>query len=328
MANYIINPTDPPFKSGIYYFGEKEGNKVNPIRCNLFSDEEIFRISFSVLIMERLFKNLSRSEAVKAAYQEFIDEVKKPKGSNPYEVEAVDRRFRAFIFEWKLYTEHWKAYILDLNESVWPDQFVNDYQDLYKNLMDTAFQDSDFVIAHILRNYVSHANDAINNSHVDGGNNKFRIHRITLEQFLQNSIDKASGRRKTDLQDQMNILKTQDVLIDLMIVAEKAMAWLEKCEKALLDYQVAELQLLQACNILSQAKQKIDESGIQSEVWELWTLQPMFLDHQAVHSFSLRAVIDGQEVIHTYYRNRLNWIGYTAVIGYVLNLIKEAQADE
>ena len=31
MANYIINPTDPPFKSGIYYFGEKEENKVNPM---------------------------------------------------------------------------------------------------------------------------------------------------------------------------------------------------------------------------------------------------------------------------------------------------------
>lgn len=322
MANYIINPTDPPFKSGIYYFGEKEGNKVNPIRCNLFTDEELFRISFSVLIMERLFKNLSRSESVKLAYQEFVDEVKKPSGSSPYEVEEVDRRFRAFIFEWKLYTEHWKAYISDLNESVWPDEFIAGYQDLFKTLMDTAFQDSDFVIAHILRNYVSHANEAINNSHVDGKNNKFGIHQVTLERFLQDSIAKTTGRRKNELQDQMNILQTQDVLIDLVTVAEKAMVWLERCEKTLLDYQVAEPQLLQACNILSQARQEIDESGIQSAVWEMWSLQPLYLDHQAVHTFSLRAAINGQEVIHTYFRNRLNWIGYEAIIGYILHLIK------
>lgn len=88
MANNIINLTDLPFKNGIYYFGEKKGNKVNPIRCDFFTDEELLRINISVLILERFFKNLSRSESVKSAYQEFVNEVKKP-----MEMQDCNRRF-------------------------------------------------------------------------------------------------------------------------------------------------------------------------------------------------------------------------------------------
>lgn len=319
------NITEPSFKDGVYYF-RKQDSQVTPIRCNLFSDDELFRVGIAVLIMERLFKNLGRSEAVKAAYEEFIEETKKPSSDNPYEVETVDRRFRAFAFEWKLYTEHWKSYIFDLDESVWPDEFVAGYKDIYRKLMGEAFGNPDFVVAHILRNYVSHANDAINRSHVDGTNNKFCIYRTTLEKFLQGSIDKTSNsRRKDELQDQLNILKTQDELIDLSIAAEKAMVWLEKCEKTLLDYQVAEPQLLQACNILTKVKQRIDEANIQSDVWEFWTTQPMYLDHQGFHSLSLQANIDGKEIILTYYRNRLNWVGYGAIISYLMGLIEKSQ---
>ncbi len=319
-TKYEEHTITPPFKEGIYYFRQQNG-QVTPIRCTLFRDDELFRIGTAVLIMERLFKNLGRSEAVKEAYKEFFAETKKPSGGNPYEVETVDRRFRSFIFEWKLYTEHWKVYLFDLKESVWPDEFVVGYQDLYKKLMDKAFKNSDFVIAHILRNYVSHANDAINYSHVDGENNQFGIYRASLESFLQDSIEKTSNnRRKEKLRGQLNILKKQGEQIDLSIVADKAMAWMEKCEKTLLDYQVTEPQLLQACNILTQSKQRIDEADIQSNVWELWSLQPMYLDHQGFHSLSLQANIDGQEIIYTYYRNRLNWIGYKAIIGYLMRL--------
>lgn len=31
----------------------------------------------------------------------------------------ADRRFRAFIFEWKLFTEHWKNYIYSLDRDRW-----------------------------------------------------------------------------------------------------------------------------------------------------------------------------------------------------------------
>ncbi len=324
-TKYEENAIKHPFEDGIYYF-KKQDSKVTPIRCNFFGDDELYRISVAVLIMERLFKNLGRSEAVKAAYKEFLEETKKPSGGNPYEVETVDRRFRAFLFEWKLYTEHWKSYIFDLKEFVWPDEFITGYQDLYIKLMSEAFKDSDFVVVHILRNYVSHANDAINRSHVDGMNNQFCMYRATLEKFLQDSIDKTSNnKRKKELKEQLNILKMQDELIDLSAVANKAMAWLEKCEKVLLDYQVAEPQLLQACNILTQVKQRIDEANIQSDVWEFWTTQPMYLDHQGFHSLSLQANIDGKEIILTYYRNRFNWVGYGAIISYLMGLIEKSQ---
>lgn len=321
--NYIINPTDPPFKNGIYYFA-KEGHKINPIRCTLFSDDEIFRIDVAVQIMERLFKNLERSTAVQEAFDEFVEETKKPHGAKVYEVESVDRRFRAFLFEWKLYTEHWRNYIFDLGESVFTDEFVTGFQDLYKNLMKTAFSDSAFVSAHVLRNYVSHANDAINNSHVDGKDNKFRIYRATLEKFLQGSIDKLGGKKKTELEEQLQIIQTQDELIDLAVVAEKAMIWLRQCETALMNYQI-EPQLLQACNILTNAKQKIDEAGLSGDGWEIWRLQPFYLDHAAIHSFTVRATIEGQLVEHTYYTSHLNWLGYEAVTAYIMGLIKKAK---
>lgn len=325
-GNYIINPTDPPFKNGIYYF-TKHDHQVNPIRCTLFADEELFRIDVAVQIMERLFKNLERSSAVQDAYDEFMTETKKPNGGSAYETEAVDRRFRAFLFEWKMYTEHWKNYIFDLGESVFTDEFVAGFQDLYRNIMDAAFKDAAFVTAHVLRNYVSHANDAINNSHIDGKDNKFRIYRVTLEKFLQTSIDKLSGKKKTELEEQLQIIQAQDELIDLTVVAEKAMAWLRQCETALMNYQI-EPQLLQACNVLSQAKQKIDEAEIKSDVWEIWRLHPFYLDHAPVHSFTVRATIDGQEVHHTYYTNRLNWIGYAAIVAYIMGLVEKMKEQE
>ena len=326
MDNIRNCPTDPPCREGIYYF-TKNGNQVNPIRCSIFSDDELIRINFSILIMERLFKNLRRSEAVNAAYKEFRDEAKKPSGENPYEIEEVDRRFRAFLFEWKLYTEHWKAYILDLNESVWPYEFIAGYQTLNKKLMHEAFTCSDFVIAHILRNYVSHANAAIDDSHVDGRGTKFSIYRATLEKFLQGTICRATGKKRKELQSQLCILQTQEELMDLATIADKAIAWQIAYEKALLDYQVVEPQLIQACNILMQAKQKIDESCIKSDVWEFWTLQPIYLDHQGLHSFTMQANINGQVVTYVYYRNRVNWIGYEAVVSYLMGIIPKVQAD-
>lgn len=326
FMNYTINPTDPPLKDGIYYFTKRD-RQVTPIRCTFFTDEELFQIDAAVQIMERLFKNLERSTGVKEAYDEFIAETKKPKGGRPYETEAVDRRFRAFIFEWKMYTEHWKNYIFDLGESVFPDEFIVGFQELYKNLMNSAFKDSAFVIPHVLRNYVSHANDAINNSHVDGKDNKFRIYRQTLEKFLQISIGKTHGKKKTELEEQLRIIEAQSDLIDLTVVAENSMAWLRQCETALMNYQI-EPKLLQACNILGQAKQKIDESGIQSEVWEIWRLIPFYLDHTVLHSLTLRATIDGQHMEYTYFTNRLNWIGYAAVIAYVRGLVEKAMNIE
>lgn len=126
--------------NGLYYF-TKEGNQYTPHKCPLFDDEELFRLNAAVQIMKRFFKNLKRSFASSEAYNEFVEAAHSVKSDNPYARAEVDRRFRAFIFEWKLYTEHWKNYIKEIGDSVYLDEFVVGYNDLFKSLMDEAFPD-------------------------------------------------------------------------------------------------------------------------------------------------------------------------------------------
>lgn len=315
--NNITTPNDPPFKNGIYYYTKKD-NPIHPTRCELFDDEELLRISVAAQIMEHLFKNLERSSAVRKAFDDFINETKKPKSSNMYEVEEVDRLFRFFITEWKMYTEHWKKYIFKLEDSVFPKDFAVGFQQLYNNIIDSAFKDPDFVMAHTLRNYVSHSDTAIQSSHIDGISNKYKIHRVTLERFLKDSISKLSGKKKRGVEEQLIIIEEQDELIDLAMVAEKAMVWLDKCETVFMTYQI-EPQLIQSCNILAEAKQRIDKAGIASDVWEIWSLEPFCLDQASIHSFTIRAKA-GEPIEYTYYNIRLNWIGYNAVISYIIGL--------
>ena len=311
--------------NGLYYF-KKEGHQYVPVKCDLFNDEELFRINASVQIMKRFFKNLERSIAAKNSYDEFINAAKAVKSDNPYTRADVDRRFRAFIFEWKLYTEHWKKYIQELSDSVYLDDYVNGYNDLFKSLMDEAFKDKRFVTAHVIRNYVSHANEAVTHCHI-GEKNKYCIYRATLVSFLDESISKANGRKKSQLESQKAFIQTQEELINLECLAAEAMAVLQWFESNLMNYQI-EPQTLQAVNILTNAKKRIDEAGIESEIWEILSSVPlMMVDHTGNQAITLETTLNGEKIRRTVYRDRLNWIGYQAVMSYIMNLVERAKSE-
>lgn len=315
-----------PILNGIYYF-KRNGNQVTPVKCRLFNYEEEFRIETAVHIMDRLFGNLNRSVAAGEAFDEFIEETSKPNSDNPFAREIVDRRFRSFIFEWKLYTEHWKKYIYELDDSAYLDEFVAGYKDLFKQLMDYAYKNSDFVLAHVIRNYISHANDAIHHSHIDGKNNQFFAKRDILIAFLNESIGKAKGKQKTNLESQLSLIQGQEELLDLAVVAEKAMDQLRIIETALMNYQL-EPQTLQSINILLDAKRKIDEAGIENDLWEILRPEPVIMtDHSSVNSITMETTIHGEKIRQTIYRKRMNWIGYEAMASYVTNIVLRAKGE-
>lgn len=55
-----------------------------PHKCDLFSDEELFRLNASVQIIKRFFKNLERSFTASEAYNELVEAAHCVKNDNPY----------------------------------------------------------------------------------------------------------------------------------------------------------------------------------------------------------------------------------------------------
>lgn len=314
--------------NGLYYF-KQEGKQFTPVECTLFNYEELFRINASIQIMKRFFKNLSRSVAAQNAYKEFIEEVEKPHGSDPYAQAEVDRRFRAFIFEWKLYTEHWKNYIHELSDSVYTDEFVTGYQELFDDLMDEAFMDSRFITAHVIRNYVSHANEAVTHCHIGKSVNEFCLTRNCLLDFLDKNIAKVQGKKRKDqLDEQKAVIEASPELLNLESVARDAMTVLRWLETNLMNYQI-EPQTLQAISILTDAKRRIDEAGIESDIWEFMSPTPLtMVDHVGDRSMTLETTINGQRVKQTIFHDRLNWKGYQAVMDYILKIVAATKTAE
>lgn len=200
-------------------------NQISPIKCDLFTEDEIFRIDVSAQVMKRLFKNLNRSSAARLAYKEFISEADNIKSDNYDAIQQVDRRFRSFILEWNLYFEHWKTYINELNDSVFTDEFVNGYKKLFKSLMQESYKNKDFVIAHVIRNYIAHANDVVQRAHINSDGNEYNVSQASLESFLNHSI-KATHNKKTrkNLEKQLEFIKSSDKWISLRIIANDAMS--------------------------------------------------------------------------------------------------------
>lgn len=131
-----------PF-NGLHYCDKEtdlqNGRKsLNWVKCEIFTTEEVQSISDAASVLERLFDNLNRLDAAKDAYQEFKAELEGLTSNDSFALATVDRRFRAYVFEWKLFLDHWKKYIDDgAQTKYWKDQseserYITAYQKLYK----------------------------------------------------------------------------------------------------------------------------------------------------------------------------------------------------
>lgn len=229
--------------SGICYATEveaisPENKRIHWKQCELFSEEECHTVGKAAKVLERLFDNLFRLNAAKDAYTEFKEELNALCSNDPFVMATVDRRFRAFIFEWKMFLDHWKKYIDDgaqtkfwkcesEDEVAEAQKYIKGYQQLYKDVTSATYDSCDeYVLANAIRNHITHANNAINSSYVGPeGNAVF----ITKRHFLTDTKISASQRA---------VVEKCDDLIDLAVVAEKTLEATEQIMEELLNYQM------------------------------------------------------------------------------------------
>lgn len=296
-------------------------------QCTLFTDEETKEISSAAIVMEKLFKNIERSIATEKAYHEFQDELRNLNSGDKYAIAEVDRRFRAYVMEFRMFLDHWKKYISDLKKTDKNYGFV--YEKLYNDVTHEAYDTcEEYALAYYLRNYVVHAYDSIDSFHIDGYRNEVYVSRDNL---LRTDMPKHARL----------VIKKQPELINLSVVAEKSLASLQKVQENLINYQINE-DVAQAALKLLNAKKRIDEAGIQSNLWMLIedNIPKMVLDYKSgievrrvkdkkgnvvqEESKILPRMVPGLEIIPRF----LNWTAYTAIAGYVKRLWEQGYWQE
>ena len=151
-----INSTDPH-------------NLGKLIQCNLFTLVETEEIRNSAIIMEKLFYNLERTFAVEEAFNEFKTDLAKLSSNNQYDIARVDRRFRAYVTEFRAFLDHWEKYIGDIKKE--SKEYGKSYYELFKKVTSETYDNNDYyVLAYVLRNYVLHGYDAIDHCHIEAVN--------------------------------------------------------------------------------------------------------------------------------------------------------------
>lgn len=302
-------------------------NKGKLITCSLFDVDETKALSDAATVMEKAFSNMARSIAVHDAYKEFREELEKLKTGDNYNIAKVDRKFRAYVMEFKLFLDHWTKYISDLKKT--DKEYGTVYARLYKDVTTEAYDNcEEYAIATVLRNYVVHAYDSIDHIYVDGEKNKAYVLRDNLLRIHVSASAKS-------------IIQKQPEMIDLVYIAEKSLEALEKVQEKLIGYQFTDDTVNAAITLLS-AKKRIDEAGIKSNFWMLVEVQEpkQVLDYkngiimQRVKDLQGNPVQDEKRVLPLIrhgvdigYKN-LNWDGYLATACYVKSLWEKGYWEE
>lgn len=317
----------PEFQlSGLCYEDKTTSNgthkRISLKQCDLFNEAEIKSLSSAVATMENLFSNIDRSIAAEEACREFVEELKSLTSDNKYDIAKVDRRFRAYVMEFRLFLDHWKKYISDIKK------IDNHYGSAYECLFDdttSEIYDScvEYVLATVIRNYVVHGYDSINGIHVDGCNNRVYIDRDNLFKI------KISASAK-------EIVKKQPEKIDLVDIAEKSLEALNQVQEALMNFQITE-DIGQASITLLDAKKRIDDANIKSDFWILIERKEPTKVMDYKHPMVIQRIKDENSNPVTEEPKQLipvvpginlqfwhlNWIGYIAVASYISNLWKK-----
>ena len=300
-------------------------------QCKIFTPEEVERIEKAAVVMERLFENLFRLDAAKEAFQEYKDQLKFTTSGHSSERAVADRRFRAFILEWKLFLDHWKNYIENgAQTKYWADKsdaekYIAAYKLLYKDLIDEAEKCDAFVVAWAIRNHVAHADNAISWFPVDQNGAKALIAKSVL-------LERCNADRRA--QWQKDAIERQPDMIDLTAVGEQALAEADKIMEGLLQFQIDDDNTAAAVTLLK-AQTRIEEAGIKADRWMIffnngleWTLGQEVGVIQRVadengepvneEAKKVNVMVPGMKLSY----RALNWIGYVAFAGYFSHLVK------
>jgi len=246
--------------------------------CSLFDEDGTGAIKSAVTVLNRYFTNLDRLYGVKDAYQEFKDELKKLASNNPRSKPTVDRRFRAFILEWKLFLDHFDRYISDGAQTVYwkgvsdeaKAQYLAAFRNYFNDVKDPRHQSDAFNLAAVIRNHVQHANDAID--HTD-----WKKVFISRDKLLNDERVNAS---------QKAALQKQQEFIDLEVVADGAVDVIGKIHEQLLNFMV-DGETAEAALTLLNAHNRILEAGIKSDRWVICGMSEFELvDRETGKTFS------------------------------------------
>ena len=233
-------------------------NQLGFHRCNLYNEEETASIKSAVAVLNRYFTNLDRLDGVKDAYQEFKNELKNLDSRNPRSKATVDRRFRAFILEWKLFLDHFDRYIKDgAQTGYWKnvseaekEQYLAAFRRYFDDVKNPQHQSDSFNLAAVIRNHVQHANDAID--HTD-----WKKVFISRDKLLKDDRVNASQKKA---------LQMQPEFIDLEVVADGALEVIGKIHEQLLNFMV-DRETAEAALTMLNAHNRILEAGIVSDRW-------------------------------------------------------------
>lgn len=226
--------------------------------CNLFSEEETALIRSAVFVLNRYSTNLNRLDGVRDAYHEFKDELKNLDSNSPQSKSTVDRRFRAFILEWKLFLDHFDRYIKDgAQTGYWKDasetekkQYLDAFRRYFEDVKDPRCQSDKFNLAAVIRNHIQHANNAIDR---------------TDWQRIYINRDKLLGDDRVNA-SQKAALKSQPEFIDLETIADGAVEVIGEIHEQLLNFMVDD-ETADAALTMLKAHNRILEAGIESDRW-------------------------------------------------------------
>ncbi len=273
-------------------------NRGQIVQCDLFDEVEVKSITNAVISMECLFTNMDRSFAAEEALREFKAELNSLVSDNKYDIARVDRRFRAYVMEFRLFLDHWKKHISDLKKQ--DEKYSALYEKLYKDVTSSTYDSNDYyVLATVIRNYVVHGYDSINHAHVGDAAKEVFIDRDSLFK-----IDVAASARP--------VIQKQEEEINLLQVAQESFTALQTVQEQLMNFQITE-EIGQAAVTLLNAKKRIDDAEISSKRW-------MLIGEQKPKEISWKGkMVQG---IDLEYRI-MNWDGYIAIAQYVAKLWQE-----
>ena len=227
-------------------------------QCALFNSEETEEIKAAADVLGRFFTNLNRFEGVKESYQEFKDELQKMDERSGKI--TVDRRFRAYIMEWKLFIDHFEFFIKSgaqtkhWEDDAWKETYLRAFQKYFDDVTHEAFDSNDsYKLAQAVRNHVSHAYDA-----VDWINYVRRKVYIDRDKVI-GSLNKGIEQRKA--------LERQEKKIDLEWLADECLKVLTEVYEKLMNFLVLDLEVIPAVNVMLNANKRIEEAEIKATHW-------------------------------------------------------------
>lgn len=230
-------------------------------QCDLFTNEETQAIRKAAEILSVFFDNLERLDAIQEAYQEFLEELRSARSDSRFVIALIDRRFRAFVMEWRLFLDHWKKYIDDgaqirsREQGAEKEEYIRKFKELYSKTTTEHYDNCDsYVIAHAIRNHVVHANRSIYHAHISLDGNRVYISRDAL---LSETNISASQRE---------VLLRQNKEIDLVKIATESLKAAEEIMDELIRYQI-DRDVIDATIALTGTFQRIATAGITAHIW-------------------------------------------------------------